>query len=155
MVQLQKAIEQDASRNRPRNFAARALYLQGKIAESIAMLDEAAKHGTPRSRSEWIVCAEVRAGRRDDASSFVREQLASARPARALAVSYACLGDEEHALEFLEEAVAQRQPRLAELLRSPELSSLRRNPRFEAIRKQLNLISEIHSGRNLTGAWTA
>ena len=153
--QLRKAIAQDVSRNRPRYFAMRALYLQRKTAESMAMLDEAVKRGPAQSRSGWLACADMRAGRRDEAYSFLREQLSRALPARALAVTYACLGDEEHALEFLEKAAAEHQPRLGELLQSPELSSLRGKPRFEAIRKQLSLTSETQSRRELKGAWTA
>jgi serine/threonine-protein kinase len=153
--QLRKAIEQDLARNRPRNFAARALYLQGKTGESMAMFDEIVKHGNPRGGPNWLTCADVRAGRRDEADSVLRQQLASGRPARELALAYACVDDEEHALELLEKAVAERQPGLPALLQSPELSWLRRNPRFEAIRKQLNLPSETQSRRELKGAWTA
>jgi len=135
--QLRKASALDPSRNRPRNLMARALYMQGKTAESLAIFDENIKRGG--WDPDGLACAEVRGGRREKALVVLQEQLSTARPRRSLARTYACLGDEEHALEYLEKSLAENEPGLAELLQAPELASMRTNPRFTALRRKLNL----------------
>ena len=136
--QLRKASALDPSRNRPYNVLGRALYLQGKTAESLAIYDETVKRG---GQGEWLPCAEVRGGRREKAVVLLQEQLSTARPPRALARTYACLGDEEHTLENLEKSLAENEPGFAELLQAPELASMRANPRFATLRRKVNLPS--------------
>ncbi len=60
-------------------------------------------------------------------------------PARSLAQTYACLGDEEHALDYLEQSLAEDQPGVAEILQAPELAFMRPNARFAVLRQKLNL----------------
>ena len=59
--------------------------------------------------------------------------------AAAIAGAYACLGDAERALEYLEKAFEADEPNLPEVVQSPELQWLRPNPRFAMLRKKLNL----------------
>ncbi len=134
--QLQKAIVLDPSRNRPHNILARVLYMQGKNAEALAMFQEIIKRG---GGPGWEVCAEVRTGHQDRALALLRDQLSVGTPARALASTYACLGDAEHTLEYLEKSFAEHQAGLAEIVQAPELAWLRPNPRFAALRQKLNL----------------
>ncbi|MEO5895005.1 MAG: BTAD domain-containing putative transcriptional regulator [Vicinamibacterales bacterium] len=134
--QLQKAITLDASRNRPYDLMARALYMQGKTADALAMFETIIKRG---GSPGWQVCVEVRAGRQDKAVAILQERLSAGTPSRDLAHTYACLGDAEHALEYLERALEQRQAGLAEIIQSPELAWMRPNPRFAALRQKLNL----------------
>ena len=139
--QLRKAIALDPSRNRPYNSMARALYLQGNVAEALAAGDQSVKLGAPRHAVDWIACVEVRAGRREQALGVLEEQRQSRRSGRgtSLAKTYGCLGEEEHALASLEQALARSEPGLPELLQAPELSSLRPTARFAALRKKMNL----------------
>ena len=92
----------------------------------------------PADRIGWLVPKCVRAaGKGSDAP---REHLQ--RPAEGpacLAVTYACLGDAEHALEHLEKALAEHQAGLAEIVQAPELAWMRPNARFAALRQKLNL----------------
>jgi tetratricopeptide (TPR) repeat protein len=118
---------------------ARALYLQGDVSEALMVYDGSITRGATLIGSEWRACAEVRAGHREKALSILEQQLSTARPARRVAETYACLGDEERALEFLEKAVAAHQPGIAELLQAPELSWMRQNPRFTVLRTRVNL----------------
>lgn len=137
--QLRKAIALDPSRNRPYNLLGRALYLQEKTAEALTVFDESIKRGARAVGVEWLACAEVRAGRREKAVVLLEEQLRTTRPARLVAQTYACLGDEEHALEYLEKSLAENQPGLAEILQAPELAGMHPSARFAMLRKKLNL----------------
>jgi serine/threonine-protein kinase len=135
--QLRKASALDPSRGRPYHLLGRALTLHGKPDEALKAFDETIKRGgTP---SEWRACAEVRAGRRDEALSVLQQQLSAARRSRHLARTYACLGDEERALEHLNKWFTQNEPGLAEFLQAPELAAMRTNPRVAELRKQVNL----------------
>lgn len=137
--QLRKASALDPSRNRPYNLLGRALDLQGKPAEALTAYDPSIKRGAPPATPEWLACAEVHAGRREKALVLLQEQLNAAGRPRSLARTYACLGDEEHALEYLEKSLAENEPGLAEILQAPELTSMRANPRFAALRRKVNL----------------
>jgi len=137
--QLRKAITLDPSRNRPFNLLGRALYLQGKTAEAVTVFDESIKRSASAVGVGWLACAEVRAGRREKAVVLLKEQLRTTRPALRLAETYACLGDEAHALEYLEKSLAENQPGVAETLQAPELAWMRPNARFAMLRKKLNL----------------
>jgi hypothetical protein len=53
---------------------------------------------------------------------------------------YACLGDKDRALEYLEKMYAERDPVLPFWLAYPELAWMRPDPRFAALRQKLNLI---------------
>ena len=139
--QLRKASALDPSRNRPNNVLGRALYLQGKTAEALTTFHESIKRGAILAGLEWMACAEVRAGRREEALVLLQEQLSRHLRTRLVAGTYACLGDEEHALESLEQSLAENEPGLAELLQAPELASMRTNPRFTVLRRKLNLPS--------------
>jgi tetratricopeptide (TPR) repeat protein len=137
--QLRKAMALDPSRNRPYNLMGRALYLQGKAAEALTVFNDSTKRGAPAEGPDWLACANVRAGRRDEALVVLQNELRRAKAARSLADTYSCLGDEQHALEYLEKALAQHEPGLAELLQAPELAWMRPLPRFATLRKALNL----------------
>jgi TolB-like protein/tetratricopeptide (TPR) repeat protein len=134
--QLQKAISLDASRNRPFNLMARALYMQGKTPEALTVFEDIIKRG---GAPGWQVCVQMRAGRQDKAVALLQQRLSAGAPTRALAETYACLGDAEHALEYLERSLEERQAGLAEIIQAPELAWMRQNPRFAALRQKLNL----------------
>ena len=137
MDQLRKASALDPSRTRPYNLLGRALTLQGKPDEALEAFDESIKRGI--AAPEWQACAEVRAGRRDKALGILQQQLSAARSPRYLARTYACLGDEENALKYLEKSFTENEPRLAEILQAPEITAMRTNPRVAELRKQVNL----------------
>jgi Tfp pilus assembly protein PilF len=136
---LRKAIALDPSRNRPHTAMARALYLQGDVNEALMVYDDTITRGATLIASEWRACAEVRAGRREKALAILQEQLSTARPARRLAETCACLGEEQRALDFLEQAVVEHQPGIAELLQAEELAWMRQSPRFSMLRTRVNL----------------
>ena len=136
--QFGRAIALDPSRNRPYNSMARALYLHGRFADAVSAAAQSLKRGMP-SGMEWMACIEVREGRRDEVVGLLQKQLSSGSGPHLLAKTYACLGEEERALQSLEKAFAENEPGLPELLQAPELVSLRPNPRFAALRKNVNL----------------
>jgi tetratricopeptide (TPR) repeat protein len=76
-----------------------------------------------------------------DEDLAVARSWADTRPSRTLARVYACLGDEARTLEYLERALAQREPGLPEILSDPEIPWLRVDERFAHLRKRLNLPS--------------
>jgi tetratricopeptide (TPR) repeat protein len=115
----------------------RALTLQGKPDEALKAFDESIKRGA--AFPPQLACAQVRAGRRDKALGVLQQQLSAARPSRYLAWIYACLGDQERAIENLEKWFTQNEPGLAETLQAPELAAMRTNPRVAELRKQVSL----------------
>ncbi len=62
--------------------------------------------------------------------------VASARP---LAQTYACLGDADRALDYLDALFKKREAGLPEILQAPELAWMWPNARFAALRKNVNL----------------
>ena len=167
--QLRKAIALDPTRNRPYRELELTLSLQGKTAEALAVLEEAGRRGAqlPEGPINGRSCVVARAGRREEALTVLKRQLAGSRAdsfpdrrrsdpdaplakalvaarsgtsaARDVAQTYACLGDEEHALDYLEKALNQHEPGLAEMIQSPELAWMRSDPRFARLRKAVNL----------------
>ncbi|MBA2301461.1 MAG: tetratricopeptide repeat protein [Acidobacteria bacterium] len=137
--QLRRAIALDPSRTTPYTLMGRALYLQGKTAEALTVFEDSSERGVPPGGPVWQACAEVRAGRRDRALGVLQKQLGAGMQARDLAHTYACLGDADHALEYLEISFEERDGGLAQILQAPELAWMRSNPRFAALRQKLNL----------------
>ena len=117
--------------------------MQGKNAEALAVRDDAVKRGAwlPSGFSADYPCVLARLGRRDEVLAVVQRQLNPPGPVgtRFVAQIYACLGDPERTLEYLEKALAANEPLLAEIVQSPDLAWMRTNPRFETLRKELNL----------------
>ena len=134
--QLRTAIALDPSRNEAFNVLARALYLDGQIAEANTLSDDSITRG---ASPPWAACAAVRVGQHEKAMAQLQAQLKASDPARLLARTYACLGEMDRALDALEQALAERQAGLAKIVQAPELASLRSSARFAALRKKMNL----------------
>jgi len=160
--QLRKAIALDASRARPYDALGRALALDGKFDEALAIFTERDKRGAGVGAGR--VCVLARAGRLTQARALLQQQISqsnrgpfnastlesgdltipagrSATVERGVAQTYACLGDEAQALGYMEKALAQNEPGLAEMVQAPELAWTRANPHFAALRRKLNLPS--------------
>ena len=140
--QLRKAIALEPSRNRPYALLALALSLQGKNAEALAVHDDAVKRGAQLAAGPGFdyPCVLAKLGRRDEVLAIAQRQLsAPGVGARGVAQTYACLGDAERTLEYLEKALAANEPNLAEIAQSPDLAWMRTNPRFAALREELHL----------------
>lgn len=142
-----RSIRADVSRTRPYNLTARALYLAGRTTEGLAMFEDGQRQGQPSEATDptWpphLACAYVRAGRRHDASELLRAELnahPSGVPARRIAEIYACLGDTEHTLEYLDKMLTHQEADIPEILVSPELAFMQSDPRFTAMRQRLHL----------------
>ncbi len=83
-----------------------------------------------------------RSGQRDRASSILNDLIEQDRHAdRAVAIAavYDGLGDNEHALEWLEKAYQRRSPYLGWGRTSPSSESLRADPRFKDLLRRLRL----------------
>lgn len=137
--QSRKAIALDPERNRPYFLMARALSLHGKPADAVSVFEDRLERDAPPRGPAWLACAYLRAGRHDDARAVVQREVAAAAPARLMAGTYACVGDKERALQYLENTLAEHQAGLAELLQAPELAALRPDPRFARVRQEANL----------------
>jgi len=59
-------------------------------------------------------------------------------PATHIAIAYNGLGDSEKALEWLERAYAEHDPKMAFLKVDPKCNNLRSSPRFVELMKKMN-----------------
>jgi len=59
-------------------------------------------------------------------------------PAYHIAIAYNGLGDEQSALEWLEKAFAERDPKMVFLKVDPKWNNLRSSPRFIDLMKRMN-----------------
>lgn len=134
-----KAIELDPQRNRPYFLMARALSLQGKHDDALAVFEDRLRRDAPPRGPQFLACAYARAGRHDKARSVLQKELAAGPSPRLMAGTYACVGDNERALQSLEEMLADHEAGLAELLQAPELAALRADERFAKVRAAANL----------------
>ena len=113
---------------------ARALTFAGRYEEALAVLTSA-RFADP-GQEHWRALPYARTGRRGAV-----EQLAIAHkgyPFR-LAYIYAALGDENRALEALEQMFVDEPQRLALVMMQPELAMLRDDPRWIALRRKLKV----------------
>jgi serine/threonine-protein kinase len=109
---------------------------------------EAASRGVTLSqRSTFLVstlgCAQARAGRREEANQALtelRQRGASSYVAPFhCAVIYACLGENDQALDELERSFADRTPNLVTIATLPILREVRDLPRAVALRRKMGL----------------
>ena len=124
--------------------AGRALSLQGRHAEAVAVLQEADRRSAGGHFPQaWLGCAYVHAKQRDEAIRLLQNNLeaASGRGAqnRKWLLFYACLGDKDRAFDYLEKMYAERDPVLPFWLPYPELTWMRSDSRFVALQQELNL----------------
>ncbi len=139
--QARKAIVLSPTAPPPYGFLGRALYLQGRNAEALAAMQEGDRRSPAGRGTQWLACAYVRTGQRDEALRILQENLArelSARNRR-LSMIYACLGDKDRAFEYLEKMYAERDPLLPLYLLYPELAWMRPDPRFAALRQKVGV----------------
>jgi tetratricopeptide (TPR) repeat protein len=136
--QFDRTIPLDAARPRAYNLKARAMYLSGKAVESLAVFEESTRR-SGNAPANGLACAELGAGRRDEATAVLAGAIERNLASSVVAQSYACLGDADHALEYLERMSADNEPGLPEALSAPEFAALRSNPRFIALRKKIKL----------------
>jgi TolB-like protein/tetratricopeptide (TPR) repeat protein len=134
--------------------SASALILLGRVAEAQAQFEDALQKtrealqlsggGSIPLRMQ-IVCLEALAGRKDDAHQDLRalQRNAAAGKLRIsgeyLAYAHIALGEQDTALDLLEQAVDDRDPGLLWLAVDPRVDPVRSNPRFAALLSKLKL----------------
>jgi tetratricopeptide (TPR) repeat protein len=142
--QARKATALDPTQVTAYMAAGRALSLQGRHAEAVAVLQEADRRSAGHFPNAGLACAYVHAGQRDEAVRLLQKNLedASGRGAqnRRWLLFYTCLGDKDRAFEYLENMYAERDPVLPFWLLYPELAWMRPDPHFAVLRQKLNLI---------------
>jgi TolB-like protein/DNA-binding winged helix-turn-helix (wHTH) protein len=135
--EARKSILLDRTRITSFEILSRALSLQGKAAQALTAVSQS--EGTVG----WQACVYARAGQRDQAVRLLEKNLRGAyrqpAPARRLAEIYACLGDKERTLEYLEKTHAKHEGNFPHILEAPEIAWMRSEPRFAALRQKLNL----------------
>jgi serine/threonine-protein kinase len=121
--------------------------ITGKYREAVRSLEEAARLEPELAvRQGYLAHALARSGNEARARAILA-RLAMAQPGRrvprvAMAIAYLGLGEQEHALSALEQAVAERDISLvttASLVPDPIFDPVRGNPRFTALLERMNL----------------
>jgi tetratricopeptide (TPR) repeat protein len=140
---LQKAIEIDPSFPRTHYRLGRA-YAQKKLYEmAISELEQAVSlsGGDPCYKGSlgqvYAVSGKTNQARNvlEDLEGRTGQQYV---PAYAIALVYAGLGDNDHALVWLEKAYEDRSTSMVFLKLDPELSTLHSDPRFEQLSRRIN-----------------
>jgi tetratricopeptide (TPR) repeat protein len=101
---------------------------QGRADEVVA----AVRPGIERS---LVGCAYALAGKRQDAERVAAEIPDPIGQARVFAI----LGDEERAIQALEQGIPQGPGRMGRAIENPEFAALRADPRLKSIRKRVGL----------------
>jgi TolB-like protein/DNA-binding winged helix-turn-helix (wHTH) protein/Flp pilus assembly protein TadD len=121
----------------------RALYSLGRNDEALEVMHEADVRSPLGSSTGWLACANIKAGRQKEALEILEKNLQGAYrkppPARNLLRIYACLGDREHAFEYLQKMYDEHQPGLDMFFRYSELAWMQSDPRFAALQKKVGL----------------
>jgi len=138
--QFDKTIPLDRARPRAYSLKARALSLEGRPVEALTLDEQNRARIGPNADQSERTCAAVQVGRQEDALKSLDDNLQHRLGSLEMARSYACLGDPDRALEYLEKMFADHEATLPEALSDPEFASLRSNPRFVALRRKLNLV---------------
>jgi serine/threonine-protein kinase len=143
--QLRKTIDLDPQFPVAHLFLAMAYHKNGMIDEAIAQLKKEAD--LPGSRTVFkFVLAYIYAqtGNRVEALRILHELQAPKSssqfvPAFGIALIYVGLGENDQAIDWLEKALAQREPFLIYIKVDPNFDPLRGDPRFQALLQRLGL----------------
>jgi TolB-like protein/DNA-binding winged helix-turn-helix (wHTH) protein/Tfp pilus assembly protein PilF len=121
-----------------------ALIARGRCEEGIARLRRSFDLFGGEAFSDLkLAWGYARCGRADQARQLLSQALEAKRPGylepNTVAQVFVALGDHEHALTWLERAVEERAPYVAEMAVEPALDPLRSDPRFVRLLKRLGL----------------
>lgn len=144
LQQLQKTIELAPNFWMPHLFASSAYTEKGMYAEAISSAQRATELSPAQTVSiAFEGYALARSGQREKAQANLDTllKLTTERfvPATHIAIVYCGLGDQEKAIEWLEKAFAQRDPKMTFLKVEPKWVSLRSEPRFTELIRRLDL----------------
>ncbi|HVT45698.1 MAG TPA: tetratricopeptide repeat protein [Thermoanaerobaculia bacterium] len=124
-----------------RSYTARALLEKGQNSEAIAMHRTAVSLRPSKILELWLAEALARDGKTSEALAIVRRIEAGGEYVNPyyLAFPYIALGDQERALDLLEEALETSVEQLAWFDLDPSLDPLRTSPRFQSMSKRLEV----------------
>jgi tetratricopeptide (TPR) repeat protein len=143
LVQLAKTIELAPNFWMPHLFASSAYTEKRMFAEATA----SARRATELSPAQTVSIAFegfalARSGDRSSAEANLNKllKLSTERfvPATHIAIIYSGLGEREKALDWLEKAIEQRDPKMTFLKVEPKWNDLRTEPRFIELMKKMN-----------------
>ncbi|MFC5579197.1 winged helix-turn-helix domain-containing protein [Lysobacter niabensis] len=117
---------------------------QGRLAESISDLERAVENSSRNSRvvaslaRSYVAAGQVERARALLAELQERDRVSYVHPS-SLAIVYYELGEDEHALDLLERAYAERDGRIFNLGADPYWKRLHAQPRFQALAQRAGL----------------
>ncbi|MEP7149920.1 MAG: protein kinase [Acidobacteriota bacterium] len=140
---LQKTFDLAPNFWMPHLFASFAYLSKGMFPEALAA---ARKARTLSAASTYSIAMEsyilAKMGNREEAERVLGEMMEISRtrgmPPTHIALAYNGLGDSESALEWLEKAFAEHDPKMAFLKVDPKWNNLRTLPRFNELMKRMN-----------------
>jgi serine/threonine-protein kinase len=145
MAYYRKSIEMDAEFLPGHTDLARALELAGRYEEAIEEFRTAealAPEGPPEP-SSGLAHVYARMGRREAALAIVEEllELSTRRYVSPYGIAsiYACLGEVDHALDWLERAFEEHDQTLVWIKVHPRLDPVRGTPRYESLLRKMSL----------------
>ena len=143
LERLKKTFELAPNFWMPHLFAASAYTEKGMYAEAVAEARKAKELAPVLTVSiAFEGDALAKSGKRDEAQALLDEllKLSTTRsvPADHIAIIYNGLGETDKALDWLEKAYEQRDPKMAFLKVAPVWNNLRNEPRFIELMKRMN-----------------
>jgi tetratricopeptide (TPR) repeat protein len=116
---------------------------KGMLAEAVTELETVARLSGRHAGLGRLACAYALSGQRDKARELIRELTERSRHEYVspyhFAIAYACLGDKEQALAWLERMADTREPSVPSLGTDPYWDPLRSDPRFTRLLKRVGL----------------
>jgi len=142
LIQLRKTSELEPNFWMPHSIAASAYIEKGMYAEAIAE-SRREYELTGRNDMPFGVYALAKSGKRDEARAALKKLLQLSATKHVLpysiALIYNGLDERENALEWLEKAYEQRDPKMTFLKVEPKWNNLRSDPRFISLLKRMRL----------------
>jgi Tfp pilus assembly protein PilF len=116
---------------------------KGNYDKSICILEKTVPGIFSNLFESWLGYVYGRSGKRHNAENMVHSMIERKRTRYAASVHiafiYQGLGDYDHAFEWLELALKDREPGMTHLFAYPEWDLLRPDPRFTSLMKRMNL----------------
>jgi len=139
LAQARRALEMNPSSDLPRIWIAISYVQLGKFAEALAALDKSSTQNGQGVRVSVLAASGDRVAARQLLAEIEERFVVDPLPRGVLARAHLALGEKDRALQWLEEAVEERDQTVFSLKVNPDWDPIRSEPRYHKLLKRMNL----------------